>query len=78
MTAADVGAYSVTVTNSSGSVTSTVASLKLPPPPVITSALTASGTYGQPFSYTITATNQPDDFDALSLPAGLSINHTPA
>lgn len=42
--------------------------------PVITSALTASGTTGVPFSYTITATNTPTSFNATGLPAGLSIN----
>ena len=42
--------------------------------PVITSSLTASGTYNSAFSYTITATNTPTNFNATSLPAGLSIN----
>ena len=43
-------------------------------PPVITSALTATGTLGMAFSYVITATNQPSGFAAAGLPAGLSVN----
>jgi hypothetical protein len=42
------------------------------PPPVITSAATASGTVGSFFSYTITATNSPTSFSASGLPSGLS------
>lgn len=42
--------------------------------PVINSALTADATLGQPFSYQITATNQPSSFGATGLPAGLSVN----
>lgn len=44
-------------------------------PPVITSATSAAGDAGAPFSYQITASNDPDDFDALGLPAGLSVSH---
>ncbi|MBC7487050.1 MAG: T9SS type A sorting domain-containing protein [Cytophagaceae bacterium] len=42
--------------------------------PVITSSLTTSGTVGQSFSYTITASNNPTSYGASQLPAGLSIN----
>ena len=42
--------------------------------PVITSASTAHGTAGSPFSYQITATNTPTSYNAVSLPAGLAIN----
>ena len=42
--------------------------------PAITSALTASGTVGQPFSYQITATNSPTSFSAYPLPDGLSVD----
>ncbi len=42
--------------------------------PAITSASTASGKVGSPFSYTITATNSPTSFKATGLPAGLSVN----
>lgn len=41
-------------------------------PPAITSALTANGTVGSPFTYTITAANDPSSFGASNLPPGLS------
>jgi uncharacterized repeat protein (TIGR03803 family) len=45
-------------------------------PPVISSPLTASGTFGDPFSYSITATHAPTDFDAFPLPASLSVDYS--
>lgn len=42
--------------------------------PVITSATNVMGQQGQPFSYTITATNDPVVFSAISLPEGLSVD----
>lgn len=45
-----------------------------PAAPVVTSPLTASGTAGMAFSYTITASNSPTSFAATGLPAGLSLN----
>jgi len=42
--------------------------------PVITSALTASGTEEGAFSYTIKANNAPNSFWATSLPIGLTVN----
>ena len=42
--------------------------------PVITSPSAASGTYGAPFSYTITADNNPVTFSATGLPPGLTLN----
>ena len=42
--------------------------------PVITSPITASGTFNELFQYQITATNSPTSFEANSLPPGLSIN----
>ena len=69
------GGYSVIVTNLAGSVTSLVATLTvLVDPPVITSPLTATGTQGQPFSYTITATRSPISYNASQLPLGLTVN----
>jgi hypothetical protein len=44
------------------------------PPPVINSALTATGTNGSTFGYQITASNNPTNFSATSLPSGLSVN----
>jgi len=46
------------------------------PVPVITSSLTATGTVGTAFSYTIAASNSPSSYSATGLPAGLSVNTT--
>jgi hypothetical protein len=43
--------------------------------PSITSALTATGTVGSPFSYQISADNSPTNFDANDLPGGLAVCH---
>jgi hypothetical protein len=43
-------------------------------PPVITSALSASGNVNKTFSYQITATNSPTSYSATGLPAGLAVN----
>jgi hypothetical protein len=56
-------------TSESGAIT-----LNLNVLPPITSALTAAGTRGLPFSYTLTAGNNPGSFGAAGLPSGLSIN----
>jgi PKD repeat protein len=44
-----------------------------PQPPVITSSLSASGSVGSAFSYTIKATNTPANFNASGLPGGLTV-----
>lgn len=44
------------------------------PAPVINSPNTATGSQGEIFSYTITATNQPSSYGATDLPPGASIN----
>ncbi|HWZ95546.1 MAG TPA: chitobiase/beta-hexosaminidase C-terminal domain-containing protein, partial [Opitutaceae bacterium] len=54
------------------SATYTISSL--PPPPVISSAGTASGTVGAAFSYQITASHSPTSYGATGLPAGLSVD----
>ena len=51
-----------------------VITIVAPPPPTITSSLTASATQGQPFSYQITASNNPESFEVLGLPDGLIVN----
>jgi PKD repeat protein len=43
-------------------------------PPVITSATTATGVYGQPFEYAIRADNGASVYSAAGLPAGLALN----
>src|SRR4029077_20254414 len=45
-------------------------------PPSITSLLTASATVGSPFSYQITANNNPVSYNATDLPQGLTVNTT--
>lgn len=42
--------------------------------PVISSSLTATGTAGAAFTYTIAASNSPTSYNATSLPANLTIN----
>ena len=73
--AVDADTYDVVVTNLSGSILSNVVTLTVTvADPVITnSPLTAAGTVGTPFSFTITATNSPTSYTASPLPAGLSI-----
>ena len=44
------------------------------PAPVITSALSSTGTAATTFSYQITAANGPTSFNAAGLPAGLSVS----
>jgi hypothetical protein len=72
---ADAGPYQVVVNNDYGSVTSAPAILTVTVDPVlITSPLTASGSQGQPFTYTITAQHSPILFRAIGLPPGLTVN----
>ena len=72
------GTFNVTISaiNALGSSTATLTLIVHPYvyPPTITSSLTATGTSGAAFSYTITATNNPTSFNATGLPSGLSIN----
>lgn len=44
--------------------------------PTITSPLTATAAWAQPFSYPITASGSPTSFSATGLPPGLSVNPT--
>src|SRR6266404_1147794 len=66
------GTASITV--ASCAATSNAQTFTITAAPVITSPLTACGTVGVAFSYTITATNNPTSFTASPLPAGLSVN----
>ncbi len=45
-----------------------------PPAPVITSAITSTGTVGSAYIYQITATNSPTSYSATGLPGGLAVN----
>jgi alpha-tubulin suppressor-like RCC1 family protein len=82
VTTADVGSYSVVVTNSLGSVSSKIASLKVVPTsviikPTITSSLATisltKGTLMAP-TYTITANTPSPVFSVKGLPKGLKLN----
>ena len=66
----------ISAMNSGGTDSETFTMTILPPAPVITSGLTASGTNGVPFNYQITASNGPTSFNATGLPAGLNVNPT--
>ena len=74
-----VGNYSGTInfnntTSGFGNTSRPVSLTVTPPPPVITSPLTATGSVGHSFSYQITASNSPASFAASPLPAGLTVN----
>ena len=73
---AATGTANVTVVNPApGGGTSNAQTFTInPPPPVITSSLTATGQVAVAFSYTITATNSPTSYNAAGLPPGLSVN----
>src|SRR4029077_7818289 len=70
---ATAGTASITVVTPCGG-TSNAQTFTIVATPVITSPLTACGTIGVAFSYTITATNNPTSFSASPLPAGLTVN----
>src|SRR5438477_11691605 len=74
---ATAGIVSVTVVNPGGSGGTSNAqtfTINNPPPPVISSAVTATGTVGVAFSYQIVASNCPTSYNATGLPPGLSVN----
>ena len=76
-TAAGVSVVTLSATNSTGTdtqiLTVTVAAAGVAP--IITNnPLTAAGTVGTPFSFTITATGSPTTYGAAGLSAGLSLN----
>ncbi|MDR3405971.1 MAG: putative Ig domain-containing protein [Chthoniobacter sp.] len=73
-TALGTSNVSLSATNSVGTGTATLVLTVAQPAPVITSSTNASGVLGTPFSYTITATNSPLSYNAIGLPAGLSVN----
>jgi hypothetical protein len=68
------GTASITVVSPCGA-TSTAVTFPIDAAPAITSALAASTTLGTPFSYQITANNNPTSFDAPDLPGGLTVCH---
>ncbi len=67
----------LSATNASGTGTASLTlTIHAAATPVITSAANATGTAGSPFSYQITATNNPTSFNATGLPPGLRVNTT--
>ena len=69
----------ITVSNGIGTCNNATATLVIticPQDPAITSPLTAAATVGTPFTYQITADNNPISFDANDLPGGLTVNTT--
>jgi plastocyanin len=48
----------------------------VPPPPTVTSATSAAATAQVPFSFNVTASDNPTSFNATGLPAGLTIDTT--
>jgi len=76
-TAAGTSNITILATNAGGTDTETlVLTINNPPPPVISSLLTATGVVGTAFSYQITASNSPNSYGATGLPTGLSISTT--
>jgi PKD repeat protein len=76
-TAAGTSSVTISATNAGGTGTATLVltmGTSLPPAPVITSPLSASGTVNAAFSYAIAASNNPTTFNATGLPVGLSVN----
>jgi uncharacterized protein YhjY with autotransporter beta-barrel domain len=73
-----VGTFNVsmTATNGSGSDTKPLVITITLGPPVITSPTTAGGNDASPFTYQITATNNPTSFGASGLPPGLAVSAT--
>ncbi len=64
----------LTATNVTGSDSRTITLTVQAPPPVITSAASASGRVGAAFTFNVTASNTPTAFAANNLPAGLAID----
>src|SRR5438034_3774046 len=73
---ATAGTASITVVNPSpgGGSSTPAVTFTIANPPVINSPLTACGTVGVAFSYTITATNNPTSYTAAPSPAGFSLS----
>jgi PKD repeat protein len=77
-TTAGTTQVTLTATNAGGSDTETltITIAEAVVAPVITSATTASGTVGTPFTYTISASNNATEFNTSTLPSWLSLNPT--
>ncbi|HEY5914490.1 MAG TPA: putative Ig domain-containing protein [Verrucomicrobiae bacterium] len=74
VTQAQAGQYTITANNPYGSVSSSSQLTVTVEPPAITSALTAAGAQGVPFTYAIQALHTPTNFLAKYLPSGLLVD----
>ena len=70
------GVFSVPISavNANGSDSKTLVITIIPAVPVVSSSSAAQGVVNVAFSYTITATNNPTNYNATGLPSGLSVN----
>ncbi len=75
-TVAGVSSISLSANNATGSGPVATLTLTVGNRPDVTSVLSASGTVGTPFSYTILASFSPTSYAASGLPAGLSVSTT--
>lgn len=73
-TTAGNASVTISASNGAGTASRTLPITILPPTPVITSATSATGTFGTPYSHQITATNSPRQYSVTSLPTGLTLN----
>jgi photosystem II stability/assembly factor-like uncharacterized protein/outer membrane biosynthesis protein TonB len=73
-TATGASSVKLTATNAGGTGKATLSLTIKPPPPVISSSLTAQATRGKPFSYQIVASENPSGYGATGLPAGLAVD----
>jgi len=76
-TPTQTGTFSPTITavNASGTGSATLAlDILNPPPPVISSTLSVTGTAGTPFDYQIVASYLPTTYTSGTLPSGLSLD----
>ena len=63
----------ISAANASGTGSATLVLTMLPPAPTVSSTLSATGTYGEAFSYQITGSDGPNVFNATGLPSTLSV-----
>ena len=75
-TVAGTSTATISATNLFGTTSVSLAFTISVQPPSITSGGMANGTLGYPFTYQITASNNPTSYSATGLPSGLSVNGT--
>ncbi len=73
-TTAGTSAVTLSASNANGTGQADLTLTIAPPPPAITSALSANGNAGSPFSYHITASHSPTGYGASGLPDGLAVD----